>query len=370
MAFSYRSLLRTRLSSPARCEKARKRHKVGLPPGTLVFAGDASNDAPVRVLATDFNREHLEEREGAALPRPLPHRDTETVSWIHVCGVHDVEVLRQIGAQFDLHPLLLEDLATPHQRPKFEAFDDVLFAVVHALTLENNGRIRSEQVSLVVGSSFVLSFQEHPHDVFAPIRERLRNGRGRIRSSPPAYLAYTLLDLTVDRYLVVLDALASEAEALEDEILDAPTDDTQPRLHALRRDLTLMRRLMWPTRDLLNQLLRLESPLWSEEVRPFLRDAYDHIAQVGDRIDAQRDVVNSLMELLLSALNQRMNEIMKVLTVIGTIFLPLTFVVGIYGMNFEWIPELQWRYGYPVTMLSMALLAAGLLLYFRRHDWI
>ena len=331
----------------------------------------------------DFNADTVRETEETAFVPDPAFRAGDTVSWVHICGVHDVEVLQRIGTHFDVHPLMLEDIATPHQRPKLETQEGTLFLVTHALHIPErltegtatketatNGRLRSEQISIVLGPSFLLSFQEGTDDVFAPIRERVRTGRGRIRSAPPSYLAYALLDLTVDRYFVALEALVNESETLEDEILDGPEDATQPRLHALRRDLSAMRRLTWPMRDVLNQLTRLESPLWSDDVRPFVRDVYDHAIQVIDLVESQREVVNGLMDLLVSALSQRMNEIMKVLTVIGTIFLPLTFVVGIYGMNFAYMPELQWRYAYPVTMLGMMLLAIGLLIAFRRHDWI
>ena len=360
--------IRSRLSNVLR-HHGSHRKKVGLPPGTLVFTGDAPAEA-VRILTMDFNATGVQERDTARFSPEPTFRGDDTVSWIHVCGVHDVDVLKSIGSHFDLHPLVLEDIATPHQRPKLETYDETLFLVAHALHVPDETGIRSEQISLVLGSSFLLSFQESTNDVFGPIRERVRTGRGRIRTAPPSYLAYALLDLTVDRYFVALESLVAESERLEDQILDEPEEDTQPRLHALRRDLSAMRRLTWPMRDLLNQLTRLESPLWSDDVRPFVRDVYDHAIQVIDLVESQRDVVNGLMDVLMSALSQRMNEIMKVLTVIGTIFLPLTFVVGIYGMNFERMPELGWHYGYPATMLGMALLAAGLLIYFRRHDWI
>lgn len=359
---------RTRRFHPFRHPHSRRR-KVGLPPGTLIRP-ESPPEAAARVLTMDFNATAVQEHEAERFHSEPTFRSEDTVSWIHVCGVHDVDVLHAVGAHFGLHPLMLEDIATPHQRPKLETHDAFLFLVAHALHARDEASIRSEQISLVLGPSFLLSFQESTDDVFQPIRERVCTGRGRIRTAPPSYLAYALLDLTVDRYFVALETLVAESETLEDQILDAPDDDTQTRLHALRRDLSAMRRLTWPMRDLLNQLVRLESPLWPDDVRPFVRDVYDHAIQVIDLVESQRDIVNGLMDLLMSALSQRMNEIMKVLTVIGTIFLPLTFVVGIYGMNFERMPELGWRYGYPAAMLGMGLLAAGLLIYFRRHDWI
>ena len=360
--------LRHRLTHALRHNGAHRKN-VGLPPGTLVSTGDVPTDA-VRILTMDFNAENVQEWEADRFSPESAFRDDDTVSWIHVCGVHDVDVLRSIGVHFDLHPLVLEDIATPHQRPKLETYDNSLFLVTHALHALDETGIHGEQISLVLGPSFLLSFQETTDDVFGLIRERIRTGRGRIRTAPSSYLAYALLDLTVDRYFVALEALVAESEQLEDQILEGPEDDTQPRLHALRRDLSTMRRLTWPMRDLLSQLTRLDSPLWSDDVRPFVRDVYDHAIQVIDLVESQRDIVNGLMDLLMSALSQRMNEVMKVLTVIGTIFLPLTFVAGIYGMNFERMPELGWRYGYPATMLGMALLAIGLLIYFRRNDWI
>ena len=347
-----------------------QKRNVGLPPGSVVFVGDEKT-GPVQFSVLDYTVDRLEEAKLQSVGDILPYRDSPTTTWINASGVHDEEVIRAIGDHFGLHPLIQEDIAHTGQRPKLESYDDHVYVVSKMLYHDDvEDHLRAEQVSFVLGGNYLLSFQEDPGDIFDPVRKRIREGRGHIRSRGPDYLTYALLDVIVDHYFVILEELGGRTEEIEDAVLDDPRPETQARINDLRRDLIFMRRMTWPVRELLSQLERLDSPLWSEETRPFVRDTYDHAVQVLDLVESLRDVVGGLTDLYMTSLSNRMNEIMKVLTIIGTIFIPLTFVAGIYGMNFEYMPELTVWYGYPAVMAAMAAMAFALLLYFRRKEWI
>jgi len=347
-----------------------QKRNVGLPPGSVVFVGDEKT-GPVQFSVLDYTVDRLEEAKLQSVGDILPYRDSPTTTWINASGVHDEEVIRAIGDHFGLHPLIQEDIAHTGQRPKLESYDDHVYVVSKMLYHDDvEDHLRAEQVSFVLGGNYLLSFQEDPGDIFDPVRKRIREGRGHIRSRGPDYLTYALLDVIVDHYFVILEELGGRTEEIEDAVLDDPRPETQERINDLRRDLIFMRRMTWPVRELLSQLERLDSPLWSEETRPFVRDTYDHAVQVLDLVESLRDVVGGLTDLYMTSLSNRMNEIMKVLTIIGTIFIPLTFVAGIYGMNFEYMPELTVWYGYPAVMAAMAAMAFALLLYFRRKEWI
>lgn len=342
--------------------------KIGLPPGAVVFVGEQRTDT-VDYHVVNFSAEQIEEENTSDLDRIIEYRDAPQTTWINVSGVHDPDPIRQIGGVFGLHPLTQEDIANTKQRPKLEVFDGHLYIVTKMLRVGDDG-LYGEQVSLVVGRDFLLSFQEDSEDLFEPVRNRLRNGLGRVRGRGPDYLAYSLLDVIVDHYFVVFEHLDTRADDLEEEILAEPTQNVQGTLHDLRQDLVSARRMIWPIREVLSRLSRLESDLWAESTEPFVRDAYDHAIQVLDLIDSLREVVGGLRDLYMTSLSQRMNEIMKVLTIIGTIFIPLTFVAGIYGMNFEYMPELGIWWAYPLSLALMAVIAIVLLLYFRRREWI
>jgi magnesium transporter len=348
---------------------ARDEH-VGLPPGSVVFVGDEKT-TDIHFSVIDYTPDGLEEARYTTVEDILPYRDSPTSTWINVTGVHDAAIVRTIGEHFGLHPLIQEDIAHTGQRPKLEGYDDHVYVISKMLYHdETNDHLRAEQVSFVLGGSYLLSFQEDPGDVFDPVRKRLREGRGRIRTAGTDYLTYALLDVIVDHYFVILEEMGSRTEEVEEEVLEDPQPETQERINDLRRDLIFMRRMTWPVRELLSQLERLDSPLWSEDTRPFVRDTYDHAVQVLDLVESLRDVVGGLTDLYMTSLSNRMNEIMKVLTIMGTIFIPLTFIAGIYGMNFEYMPELTVWYGYPVAMGVMFAVAAVLLIYFRTKDWI
>lgn len=350
------------------------RHKkTGLSPGTIVFVGEESAE-PVRITVMDFEEGTLTERTIEHVSDIFPLRDTPTVSWINFDGVHNVEMIQDVGDHFGIHPLVLEDIANTNQRPKIEEYDGYIFVtlkmIYHSQGSADLVDLTFENVSLILGPQYVLTFQEEPGDVFDPVRLRIRNARGRIRRLGADYMAYALIDVIVDHYFVVLERFGELSEDLEDEVLDNPSIETQDKINDLRRGLIHIRRSVWPVREILGHLERLESPLIQAETRPFLRDAYDHAVQVVDIIESLRDLVSGLTDLYMTALSNRMNEIMKVLTIIGTIFIPLTFIAGIYGMNFEYMPELHYRYAYPITWAAMIAIGIVLLFYFRKRDWI
>lgn len=360
--------------------------KVGQMPGEVTFVGKAPSEPP-HLSVIDYDAHDLAAYEPADARALHPLRDSPTTTWINLEGLHDTDLIKDIGEHFGLHPLVLEDIANTGQRPKVEAFNGsdeharYLFVIVKMLTYsEEHQALHSEQVSLTAGPGWLISFQERSGDVFDPVRHRLREGRGRMREGGSDYLAYALLDVIVDHYFLVLEAFGAQTEDLEEDITTGhPDPEVRQRLGDLRRDLILMRRAIWPTRDLFATLERdratgdgpsKEARLLSEEVRPFVRDTYDHVMQVINILESLREVTSGLDDLYMSALSHRMNEVMQGLTIIGTIFIPLTFVAGLYGMNFEYMPELQWRYAYFVVLGGMGGVGLALVYYFRRIGWL
>jgi len=343
--------------------------KSGLPPGTLVHIGEES-DREIRVTVMAYNEKGCDERQISAVKECVYFTDTDLVTWIDVDGLHEIEIIQQVGNCQGLHPLVLEDILNTQQRPKAEDFDDYLYIVLKMLYLREGEPI-AEQVSLILGSNFVISFQEGIRgDVFAPIRERLRNGKGRIRGMGADYLAYSLMDAIVDNYFIVLEELGEKIEMLEEAVLADVTPLTVRQIHQLKRDMIFLRKSVWPLREVIGALERRESHLITEAVTVYLRDLYDHTIQVIDTVEANRDMLAGLLDVYLSSVSNRMNAIMKVLTIIATIFMPLTFIAGLYGMNFRHMPELEWVWGYPAVLALMAIIAVGMLLFFRRKKWL
>ena len=355
----------------------KKRSKtVGQPPGTLIHIGEKKTER-TRITIIDYDETHFEEKEVTAVEECLPFKDTPTVTWINIDGIHQVEVIEKIGKQFNLHPLVLEDILNTGQRPKVEDFEHYLYIVLKMLYYDDkDSEIKAEQVSLLVGSNFVISFQERKGDVFNPVRERMRGSKGRIRKMGADYLAYALLDMIVDNYFVILERLGEKIENLEEELMSNPTPEISQEIHRLKGDMIFLRKSVWPLREVINGLTRGESALIKESTGIYLRDVYDHTIQVIDTIETYRDVVSGMVDTYLSSLSNRMNEVMKVLTIIAVIFIPLTFIAGIYGMNFNpeaspWnMPELNWGYGYLSALGVMVLVALGMVIYFKRKKWL
>ena len=354
-----------------------RRKKAGLPPGTVVHTGTRFMEH-ARLDVISWAGEDLVEEPDVTLERALEHlaeaKAAGRTTWIDVIGLHDTELIERIGASFSLHPLTLEDVASVGQRPKFEAYDGYLFLVARMLALsdalDGDGvQLDNEQVSVVVADGALLTFQERPGDVFEPVRGRLRAGKGRIRQRGSDYLAYALFDVLIDAGFAILEHYGDEAERLEDAIFANPEPALLMQLQALRRDALALRRAIWPLRDVLAALARDEGGLVGDPVRTFVRDALDHAVQAIDAVETLRELLGGLHDAYLSGVSHRMNEVMKVLTVIATIFIPLGFLVGVYGMNFVWMPELSVPWAYPALWVVMLAIAGGLAIYFRRRGW-
>ncbi|MEC9344953.1 MAG: magnesium/cobalt transporter CorA [Pseudomonadota bacterium] len=342
----------------------------GLSPGALV-ADPASIRPTIRLIA--YSPDDIVEIQDCDIESALAARGSRDVVWIDVVGLGDVELIARIGRAFGLHHLALEDVVNLMQRPKVEEFDDHAFIVLRMMV--HGRRPETEQMSIFVGEGFVISFQERPGDCLDAVRRRLRRGRGRVRREGADYLAYALIDAIVDGYFPVLEAFGEEIEQLEDEVLDSPRPEHVHRLHGIKRDLLLIRRALWPTRDMVNIIVRDEVEVFGRQARTFMRDVYDHSVQLMDVVETYREIASGLVEVYLSSQSARMNEVMKVLTIISTIFIPLGFLAGLWGMNFEHdsmfgMPELQWKYGYPAALGLMLAVALSLLWYFRRKGWI
>ncbi|MGC9514187.1 magnesium/cobalt transporter CorA [Methanocrinis sp.] len=347
--------------------------KVGLPPGTLVHVGEERTE-PVRITILDYDQDQLQEFCVTSIDQCLDFKAKPSTTWMDVVGVHRPEVIEKIGDCFNIHPLVLEDILNTEQRPKMEDYDDYVFIVLRMLasveTAGDDEEIRSEQVSLIVGRSFVVSFQETEGDVFDSVRDRIRKSKGKIRRKGADYLAYALIDAIVDNYFLILEGVGEDLEALEDELVTKPTSDTSQQIHDMKRDMIFLRKSVWPLREVISRLSRGESEIFEESTAIYLRDVYDHTVQVIEAIETFRDILSGMLEIYLSSISNRMNEVMKVLTIIATIFIPLTLVAGIYGMNFEYMPELRWRWGYPAVLLFMLVAGLVMLLYFRRKGWL
>lgn len=344
--------------------------KAGLPPGTLVHVGEKRVEA-VRISYIDYDEQSIEEKQVSSIEQCFPFKSTPTVTWINIDGLHEVEVIEKLGTQFELHPLILEDILHTTQRPKFEDFEKYFFVVLKMLSYDDvNQTVEQEQVSLVLSENFVISFQERVGDVFDAVRDRIRNSKGRIRKMGADYLCYSLIDAVVDGYFTILEKIGEKIEFMEEKLVSDPTEKTLKQIHKLKSEMISLRKSVWPLRELISALQRSESSLISETTDIYLRDAYDHTIQVIDTVESFRDMVSGMLDIYLSSLSNRMNAVMKVLTIIATIFIPLTFVAGIYGMNFEYMPELKWRYGYGIIWLVFMVIAAIMVIYFKRKKWL
>ncbi|MGD9032198.1 MAG: magnesium/cobalt transporter CorA [Desulfobacteraceae bacterium] len=342
----------------------------GLAPGTLVHVGEKKVEE-IRIRMIDYDETHLEERELDSLDECFPYADKPTVTWINIDGLHEVDWIEKIGKNFGLHPLVLEGIVHTEQRPKMEEFENYIFIITKMLSYdEEQHQLNAEQFSLILGPNYIITFQERVGDVFEMVRERLRKGKGRIRKRPPDYLAYALIDAVVDHYFLVLERIAERVESLEEELVTNPTPETLQTIHHLKRDLIFLRKSVWPLRELIGGLERGESSLVQEKTTVFLRDVYDHTIQVIDTVESLRDMVSGMLDVYLSSVSNKMNEVMKVLTIIATIFIPMTFIAGIYGMNFEFMPELKWHYGYHLVWVLIVAIAVIMLFYFRRKKWL
>lgn len=344
--------------------------KVGFPPGTIVHIGNKRTEK-TKITIVDYNEEQFQEKEAKSIKECFPYKDKPIVTWINIDGVHEVKIIEELGKNYNFHPLILEDIVDTDQRPKIKDFGDYIFIILkmHYYDKENN-EIKIEQVSLIFGKNYVISFQEREGDVFDSIRERIRNNIGRIRKARADYLIYALMDAIIDNYFTILEKLGEETEDLEAKVIKNPVPANLQIIYRLKSELIFLRKSVWPLREVISILEKGESALIDKSTNIYLRDIYGHTIQVMDTVETLRDVISGTLEVYLSSVSNRMNEIMKVLTIIATIFIPLTFIVGIYGMNFQYMPELKWVWSYPVVLLGMLIIGIIMVFYFRRKKWM
>ena len=343
--------------------------KTGAAPGTLAHIGELK-EAKTGITLVNYSSDRLDEQQYDTIEEALASIDSSMTTWLNIDGVHETEIIEKIGRHFNINALTLEDIVHTGQRPKLEQYEDYLYLVLNMLHLDQDGdEIRSEQVSLVLKKNLLISLQEAHGDVFKPVRERIRKGNGQIRTKKSDYLTYALIDAVVDHYFVILEAIGGAIEALEEELLQDSTLKTMHDIHAMRGELLYLRKQVWPLREVISRVTREELPLIHPKTGLFFRDVYDHIIQIIDTIETYRDLLSGLRELHFSILSTRTNEVMKVLTMIATIFIPITFIAGIYGMNFEVMPELSWRWGYAAVWGVIITMVLLLIVFFKRKKW-
>ena len=343
--------------------------KAGLPPGSLVHVGAQPATASCITLLR-ISRGCCQEQTVANLTEVLAHRSQDEMLWVQCEGMDIVALVEAIGTELQVHPLVLEDILNTHQRPKFEEFDDHLFFVVKTLRSTSTLRVEHEQISMLVFADMVFTFREGSDDLFHSIKLRLENPKSRLRFLGSDYLAYAILDLVVDHYFTLADILEETIESIEMELLNNPQNQLFTTIQRLKRELVFIRKAITPLREVLLAVQRSESPLLNQRTLLFFRDVFDHTLRVIDTMDSYRDLINSMLDIYLSSVSNRMNEVMKVLTVFATIFIPLTFLVGVYGMNFDYMPELHWKWSYPLLWVLFFLVPAGLLTLFKRKGWL
>ena len=352
--------------------KARKNasYKSGLAPGSLIHIGDIHHDS-TQITLVDYSEEHCEKRLLSSIDEALQYRDQDSITWVTIEGLADASIVESIGEHFNIHPLVLEDILNTHQRPKLEEHEDYLYIVLKSLTPNSEKfDIEYEQISLLILKNFVFTFKEKSDSLFSSLLNRIELSHGRVRSLGSDYLMYTLLDTIVDQNFGVLDQLDETLAALEDDIFTDPTPQMLEKIHQIKLEVIKMRRYVSPVRDLSANLLRNESELINPSTHIYLRDVHDHVMRIIESIETHRDILSSLLDIYLSSVSSKLNEVMKLLTVFSAIFIPLTFIAGIYGMNFKHMPELDWKWGYPSIWLVFLTLSTSLYFFFRRKGWI
>ena len=344
--------------------------KIGFSPGSLVYLGERKL-GDIKMNLVEYDSENLQTRELTSVEEAFPFKKTPKVKWLDVTGLHDMDMMQKIGNQFSIHPLIMEDVLNFSQRPKVEIYEDYIFIVLKKIRYDNTeNRLKFDHLSFLLGTNYVVSFQESQSDIFEPVMKRIRTTGGRIRKQGPDYLVYALIDVIIDNYYLVLEEFGKVIETMEESVWQDPQDSTAHEIQRLKRQIVVLSRSLRSLREATNKLQSEDSDLIRENTFPYLRDLHDHTVQIVESVEIYREMTTSLMDLHLSNLSVRMNEVMKVLTIIATIFIPLTFIVGIYGMNFENMPELRWSLGYPFIWLIMLAVSVVLIYFFKRKNWI
>lgn len=344
--------------------------KAGMPPGSVIYVGDGS-PSPTSVSVIDYTEADVMEKKGITFEECMTLRDNPSITWLNFSGLADVDQIKKVGDIFGLHPLVMEDILHMGQRPKLELYDKYVYLVAKMIYRGDNGKeVTYEQLSIVMGKNYVLTFQEKEGDVFNNIRERIKGNKGRLRKSGADYLVYSLLDAVVDNYFPALEKIGDLVEEIEERLSDDPEQDVLSDIYRLKREVLFLRKSIWPIREVVAAMMRQDIELVSPNTNTYLRDVYDHSIQVMDVVETYTDMLSELTDVYMSTVSNRMNEIMKTLTIIATIFIPLTFIVGLYGMNFVYMPELTNELAYPVVLVIMAAISGVMLLYFRRKGWL
>src|SRR5690554_1487835 len=349
--------------------RTRRSVKSGLPPGSLVYIGEEKTKE-VKITSIHYNETEVFRKEYKRPEADLFHKDSN-IRWVNLDGLQDIELLKETGNLLKIHVLTQEDILNTEQRPKLEDYGDYYFIVLKMLYYDISIRdIVEEQVSIIVKDNLVVTFQEREGDVFQPVRERINTNRSRLRRNGVDFLLYALMDAIIDNYFIILEKVGDEIENIEELILDNPAPEVMKRLYMLKRNIVLLRRTIWPIREVVGFLERTDVRLVQDETKLYFRDLYDHTIQVIENIESLRDLIAGMVDIYLSTVSNRMNQVMKVLTIIATIFIPLTFIAGVYGMNFVYMPELEWRQGYPIVLGIMFLIGIFMLYLFKRKKWL
>lgn len=344
--------------------------KIGLSPGSLVYVGE-KKDQPVQISILNYDAEGHDEMMNASVSDVLDFAAKKALTWIHVNGIHDISVIEDIGKAFGLHPLLLEDIVNTNHRPKLDDYDDYLFVVLKMPHAENTDqRFEIEHVCIVIGHDYILLFQESQSHIFDPVKDRIKRGKGRLQKYGVDYLAYALIDMIVDQYYGILESIGEEIEELQETSLAIQDQRLLSRIHDCKHRVMYLRKSIWPFREMISMMLRGESSQIKDYVMVYLQDVYDHVIQITDTVETYRDLLSGIMDIFMSGINNKMNEIMKVLTIISTLFIPLTFMAGVYGMNFKYMPELNWQLSYPVFWVAVIFIFFLMLVWFKHKKWI
>lgn len=344
--------------------------KTGMPPGSLVYVGDGEN-GPTQITLTDFTHERIDRKNIDSIEEIAAYRNTDSVTWISVVGLSDTEMIGKIGDFFGIHPLFLEDVLSNHQRPKLEESDEYLYLVLKHIALENEPfEVSYEQINIFIFDKVVLTFRERSNDLFEPIYKHLEDPKRKLRNSGPDYLAYAIVDLIVDMNFPLLDSLDELCDVIEDELMEAPEPKTLIKIQEAKKELITIRKSISPLREILSALMRSDSLLIHKDTHIYFRDIYDHAIHIIEEIESYRDILTGLLDIYISSVSNRLNEIMKVLTAFASIFIPITFLSSVYGMNFKYMPELDWKWGYPALWGVFILFSVLSLSYFKRKKWI
>jgi len=348
---------------------SKRSNKSGMPPGTLVYVGEKRVEKAILKLIT-YTPSEYNEKVSYNVDDFIPFSD-KGISWLNVSGIHDVSIIEKIGKVFGIHPLILEDVLNTHQRPKIEQFDTYDFIVLRLLFYdEKEHEINPEQVSLILGKNFVITFQEKDNDIFNRLIDNIKTSKGKIRGLGSDFLAYSIIDSITDNYFEILESIGEEIENLEDSVIKTPIPEVLSKIYNLKQELIVMHKYIWPLRDVISKMERGDSRFIKKHTQMYLKDIYDHTVQIIESIETYRDMVSVMIDIYLSGVSNKMNEVMKVLSVFAFIFIPLTFLVGVYGMNFDYMPELKWKYSYLILWVFMLIIITSLIFYFKRKKWI